>query len=239
MCSFAMFAILFYCLLPKLSTATEAARGSAPASSPPPVASTVLTPVTVGVYYETHCPDSKDFIRRQLYPTYLSVGSIMRIKLVPFGKATYAEHPNGSVTFTCQHGPKECRGNMLQSCALHIFNINQTMPLIYCMESNSRPEKALDSCAQRIGLNASLISDCANSVQGERYLLEEGKATEALRPRLNFVPWITINGVRMPVVTSKRNLNVVLIERNILNVYYISQKYHKIDKTFQFNVDTN
>jgi len=43
--------------------------------------------VKVDVYYETLCPDSIQFIRRQLYPTFNKIGEIMDITLIPFGKA--------------------------------------------------------------------------------------------------------------------------------------------------------
>lgn len=29
---------------------------------------------------------------------------------------------NGGPAFTCQHGPAECKGNMIQSCALYALN---------------------------------------------------------------------------------------------------------------------
>lgn len=43
--------------------------------------------VKIDVYYETLCPDSIQFIRRQLYPTYQKIGEIMDISLIPYGKA--------------------------------------------------------------------------------------------------------------------------------------------------------
>ncbi|RWS25594.1 gamma-interferon-inducible lysosomal thiol reductase-like isoform X1 [Leptotrombidium deliense] len=151
--------------------------------------------VEITVYYETHCPDSKDFIKNQLYPTYEKIAEIMDIILVPFGKATYTE-TNGSVTFECQHGVKECRGNMLQSCMKNIYkDIAKVLPVVYCMEKRISPEKALKACTAQTTLNATVISNCANSSEGERYLLEEGKRTKSLSPALSFVPSITINSV--------------------------------------------
>ena len=43
--------------------------------------------VKVDVYYETLCPDSKYFIRSQVTPTFKSIGDIMNLNLIPFGKA--------------------------------------------------------------------------------------------------------------------------------------------------------
>ena len=45
--------------------------------------------------------------------------------------------------FRCQHGPSECEGNMVQSCAIHqLNNINQSMPFVYCMMSKYPPNEA-------------------------------------------------------------------------------------------------
>lgn len=43
--------------------------------------------VKLDVFYETLCPDSIQFIKSQLYPTFLSIGEIMDINLFPYGKA--------------------------------------------------------------------------------------------------------------------------------------------------------
>jgi len=41
------------------------------------------------VYYETLCPDSKRFIKNQLYPVKKSsLGQSFDVQLVPYGKAT-------------------------------------------------------------------------------------------------------------------------------------------------------
>lgn len=48
--------------------------------------------VKVTAYYETHCPDSRMFITRQLAPTFKSIGSIMSVDLVPYGKASVSSH---------------------------------------------------------------------------------------------------------------------------------------------------
>ena len=45
--------------------------------------------VQVEVYYETLCSDTRNFIRRQLYPIWQQLGheNIMEIKWKPYGKA--------------------------------------------------------------------------------------------------------------------------------------------------------
>ena len=46
-------------------------------------------PIKVTLYYESLCPDCKQFILYQLYPTYQALASsgILELKLVPYGNA--------------------------------------------------------------------------------------------------------------------------------------------------------
>ncbi|RWS17044.1 hypothetical protein B4U79_10946, partial [Dinothrombium tinctorium] len=50
--------------------------------------------VTVGLFYETYCPDCREFVKNQLWPTYVSIGEIMNIDLVPYGFATVSSLTN-------------------------------------------------------------------------------------------------------------------------------------------------
>ena len=45
------------------------------------------------------------------------------------------------------------------------------------------------------GLDWQTINTCANGSEGDDLLLEAGQATKSLNPRLNWVPWVVINGV--------------------------------------------
>ena len=42
----------------------------------------------IDVYYEALCPDSRDFVSRQLVPAYNDLNSIIDLNLIPYGKAT-------------------------------------------------------------------------------------------------------------------------------------------------------
>ena len=44
-------------------------------------------PILVEVYYESMCPDSKYFIKKQLVPTVGKISEIVEFKLIPYGKA--------------------------------------------------------------------------------------------------------------------------------------------------------
>lgn len=151
--------------------------------------------VKVSVYYETLCPDSIAFVRYQLFPTFQAVPEILNIELVPFGKATYTVKGDGNVTFRCQHGPRECSGNMMQICAIDHLGYNQsaTVPFVNCLKQQRRPDTAGPKCAEQFGIDYAPIRTCTESTKGQQLLLEMGKKTLGLSPRLYFVPWININ----------------------------------------------
>lgn len=46
------------------------------------------SPVLVMVFYEALCPDSKNFIIKQLHTAYGRAPSLIDFQLVPYGKAT-------------------------------------------------------------------------------------------------------------------------------------------------------
>nr|CAD7580578.1 unnamed protein product [Timema californicum] len=79
------------------------------------VAPTIQAPVNVTVFYESLCPDSIRFITQQLYPTWTQLTSeYLAVDFVPYGKAQQTVSAEGEWNFTCQHGPNECVGNIVQ-----------------------------------------------------------------------------------------------------------------------------
>ena len=117
--------------------------------------------VSIEVYYECLCPDSVNFITRQLYPTYKTLGKYIDIELIPaFGEVLtynflksfanmsflqYEADGTGGWEFTCQHGPNECIGNLYQVCLLDMYrNQNDQIELINCIESDRYPHQATE-----------------------------------------------------------------------------------------------
>jgi interferon, gamma-inducible protein 30 len=162
--------------------------------------------VPVTVYYESLCPDSQAFITQQLYPVMTSpLGRFVELKLVPFGKSNYTTI--GSDTqFTCHHGPNECYGNKIQSCAIEHIQVNSyqhdynkeslTLKYIYCLMQFGKnfPDQIYPGkrCAQQLELkNWDIIENCANSTEGSKYLQVNGELTSTLKPSLTSVPTIT------------------------------------------------
>ncbi|KAH8035654.1 hypothetical protein HPB51_007898 [Rhipicephalus microplus] len=167
----------------------------------------------IQLYYESLCPYSVAFITEQLWPTYVRVGYLMDVQLVPFGNAfkeQQQEKPNSSraerfavgrrqeadYKYSCQHGPDECFGNVVQSCAAHIFNDTiLSLAFVTCMSLAERPHEAGRECARGIARNWNAIQRCANGGKGRVLQDEMGERTWNLDPPHHYVPWLVINGV--------------------------------------------
>merc|ERR1712236_12275 len=80
--------------------------------------------VQIDVIYESLCPDSTRFISQQIPPMYEAIGQHVEIKFRPYGFATTTE-VDGSYQFECQHGERECYGNIVQACTVH-YTSDQT-----------------------------------------------------------------------------------------------------------------
>ncbi|XP_055337344.1 gamma-interferon-inducible lysosomal thiol reductase-like [Paramacrobiotus metropolitanus] len=162
--------------------------------------------VIVDVYYEALCPDSVDFIVKQLYPTMQSIGHIANVSLIPYGFATET-FVDGQWVFKCQHGPKECKANIIQSCAIHFLDpgpgsylhrVKDTVPkeieFVNCMESSEDPSTAGPKCAKKQRIKYGPISACAKGSEGNYLQHIMAQKTEALNPQPGFIPWINFNG---------------------------------------------
>ncbi|XP_030382810.1 gamma-interferon-inducible lysosomal thiol reductase [Scaptodrosophila lebanonensis] len=156
-----------------------------------------LTPVVVRVFYEALCPDSKYFITRQLLPTYVVAASIMEVELIPYGKATTNIDASGNLSFDCQHGPKECEGNMYHACVAEAVEDPMVrLEIVTCMiRDNHIPKDAMHKCVKQYNIeNIDLIQKCFDSTHGAELLKLHGDATHALRPPVSFIPTVTLNG---------------------------------------------
>ncbi|GAU93315.1 hypothetical protein RvY_05276 [Ramazzottius varieornatus] len=165
--------------------------------------------VHVELYYESLCPDCKNFIKEQLFPTAQKVGKIMNLTLIPFGNAKEEwDDETSKWVFTCQHGPKECDLNLIEACAIQeistsltvdnladVRNISKVqLKFIHCIENSEDPTKAPQKCAKKLDIEWSDIMDCANGERGNQIMHNYALLTEALNPPHDSVPWIVLNG---------------------------------------------
>uniref|UniRef100_G3NZR6 Gamma-interferon-inducible lysosomal thiol reductase n=1 Tax=Gasterosteus aculeatus aculeatus TaxID=481459 RepID=G3NZR6_GASAC len=147
-------------------------------------------PVSVTLYYESLCPDSRVFITQQLFPTWTMLQDIMTVTLVPYGNAM--ENPSASSPFICQHGEAECRGNLIEACMIHLTGPS-AFQIIYCMES---AENVLNA-AQPLyapAVSWSSVDACSRGGLGRQLMHAYAAMTRALHPAHTHVPWLTVNG---------------------------------------------
>ncbi|XP_063924211.1 GILT-like protein 1 [Zophobas morio] len=166
--------------------------------------------VNVAVYYESLCPDSIKFFTQQLYPSLQgNLSQYVNLTLLPYGKSKTTQEITDHYDFTCHHGPAECTGNRLQVCALHLIDGGKKTPnlgynkittaFINCLMDKVKPngdqtEFPTKECAQINSVpNLADIENCANDVEGSRYLNDAGILTGALTPPLTSVPTIVFN----------------------------------------------
>lgn len=70
--------------------------------------------VNLSVYYETLCPDCRQFITTQVWNAYQSILDIVNITFVPYGNARELYRPETKLyQYYCQHGAEECYGNLI------------------------------------------------------------------------------------------------------------------------------
>jgi len=148
------------------------------------------TPLKVSVYYESHCPDSRDFIITQLHPYFCKVQQYLNLNLVSFGKAYSSNHG-----FTCQHGPKECRGNTIHNCVLKRIQdpIAQVDYVNCAMYDPDQPGHIEKTCVEASGLSVEDVNTCFNSQEGHQLMLKAEKETKAMTPGPLFVPTIVFD----------------------------------------------
>lgn len=155
-------------------------------------------PVIVDLYYESLCPGCRYFVESQLFPAFrkLEVTGIIKFNMFPFGNAKQKQNPDGSWSFQCQHGSKECKGNIIEACIIkHLGDSYQYLPTLACMESSPDPVAMAGGCVAALSnLHYPTVSKCAQGPEGNALMHEMGVATAALSPPHSYVPWVVVNG---------------------------------------------
>ncbi|XP_054818943.1 gamma-interferon-responsive lysosomal thiol protein [Prosopis cineraria] len=150
--------------------------------------------VSVGLYYESLCPYSANFIVNYLVKLFEDdLISVVDLKLFPWGNAKL----RGNNTFDCQHGPFECLLNTVEACAIDTWpDLNEHFPFIYCVEALVYEFKyrEWESCFQKLDLDPKPIDKCYTSEHGKELELKYAAETNALQPPHKYVPWVVVDG---------------------------------------------
>jgi interferon, gamma-inducible protein 30 len=147
---------------------------------------------------------------------------ICDFNLFPYGNARRVQN-GSSWAFTCQHGVRECEGNLIETCALRLYDkYTQALPFIICLETNSSDWTAQGKkCAQQHSLDWSAISSCATSQTGINYEVEMAVATEKLSPAHTYVPWVVVNNAHSSTSENAVQANMV---RYVCSIYKGTEK---------------
>lgn len=128
----------------------------------------------------------------------------------------------GSLSFECQHGEKECEANIIHCCVIEsIHDTELRLNMVSCMiRDNYNPQEAFHrvmkywwkleflvsshkilkfsssslQCSKEFPVDVETIQKCYTSLHGRELLKIAGDATKALRPKVSFIPTITIDG---------------------------------------------
>lgn len=141
----------------------------------------------LGVYMESLCPDTRRFFLRQLVPTYREIGSIMDLKLVPFGHARTL----GNNRMICQHGPRECEGNRRMACLL-ARSANKQSQVVETFGCLFEQEETAKECVNKHmpGVDFDQLEKCTTGDESYQLMVQAEKDTG----RVSYVPKLTENG---------------------------------------------
>ncbi|XP_064095764.1 gamma-interferon-inducible lysosomal thiol reductase-like [Macrobrachium nipponense] len=151
-------------------------------------------PVKLSVFFETLCSDSQRFVVNQMYPVWQDLKDIVTMDVNIYGKIIETVQDEG-YTFRCQHGPEECHGNMMLTCAKNYLPEEQFLAFTNCVMETFLATKAEETCAEALGIDPTQIHNCWNSIEGQELLHSVGEVQRTLNPPLTYVPWILINDV--------------------------------------------
>lgn len=69
-------------------------------------------------------------------------------------------------------------------------------------------ESVVNECSNSI-VNFKKIMECANSNLGNKLFYSMGLSTNNMRPRLNWVPWLVVNGYHSESLQNEAEYNLV------------------------------
>ncbi len=155
--------------------------------------------VKVDFYGESLCPDCQHMVRDVLNPLFSNgISKLMELRYIAYGNVRGDLSKGDEIV--CQHGAEECKYNRYINCAQKLLDHDQDkwFPYVMCLAENmSELANEADGCAEKVGLTASAVADCAAGKEGDALELEASKETGALIPKHTFVPWVVVNGVAL------------------------------------------
>lgn len=166
--------------------------------------------VRVELFMESLCPDTHRFVKSSLSKVAhdRSIMDVIDLNMYIFGKGSQiSQEPQ---QFSCQHGPAECQGNLVENCFIKYTNPGDAIDALICLHDRKKfDENAITECSKDLEDPKGIRDNVLNCIKGEgRYLLQ--KAFDKT-PRLSFVPSMRIN--KGKVVPASMNLKEVICQQ--------------------------
>ena len=162
----------------------------------------------ITIYTESLCPDCKNFFINSFASALNTTFNFNNVMIIPFGNAEVNKEKNG-FEFICQHGFKECYGNMIHSCTIDIIKERKkALDYIVCYErevfkNENNFNKTVNICVND-KKEAESIIQCASSERGLKLMRKMNKMTPSY---IDYVPYIVVNGVHNKDAETKIIIN--------------------------------
>ena len=153
--------------------------------------------VSVDLYSESLCPFCRQTIQTSFKQAHNTKDfyEIAEVNIYAYGNAN--EVKNGSYySYTCQHGPNECVGNLIEVCAQHFYKNFDYISFVICLEEEVSSDfyAAGSKCAKKLHLDFNEVETCSKNSQGNALQHAVAVKTASLNPPHQYVPWIVANG---------------------------------------------
>jgi interferon gamma-inducible protein 30 len=148
------------------------------------------SPAKIDIYIASLCPYSRFFVEDSFkkFQAFEHHYELASVNFYTHGKAT--ETTDG--TYQCQHGPNECKGNLIHTCAKAKLDKETFHEFLICIfndikYTNDNFTESLHYCVP--GSKADEIESCSKSTEGNRLQHEVADKT----PDDFHVPWVIVN----------------------------------------------
>lgn len=95
----------------------------------------------------------------------------------------------------CQHGEHECKADLIEACAIHLYPDRVYAPFVHCFEGQHESDlSAAQPCAEAMGMDWGKIDDCTSSSLGMELNVANANKTAAIGDSKLGTPWVLVNG---------------------------------------------
>jgi interferon gamma-inducible protein 30 len=156
------------------------------------------TPTVIDFYHESLCPGCIEFSTTKLKSLLAQEGSeeLAVVNFVPYGNA-HEQKSGSTYTWSCQHGAKECRGNLIETCAVNVFPRADAYKFIFCLDENYSGDfdATAKDCLKDSPRFQSDLEICLNSGEKLNQMQHDmAVKTDSLNPPHKWVPWVVVDG---------------------------------------------